>query len=168
MKKTLIILAIVIMILCLNKQEAIRIPKEAIRFRVIANSDLEEDQKMKKEIVKNLSFELKNIKNMNSLEETRKYIVEKLPTFETIVKNSLEENNADPSFSIHYGQNYFPEKIYKDVIYEEGEYESLVVTLGSGNGENFWCVLFPPVCFLDENEDIEYKSFIKEMIEKYF
>ena len=65
----------------------------------------------------------------------------------------------------------FQKKNYKGVIYEEGYYESLVVTLGSGNGNNWWCVLFPPLCLMegeDNNTDeIEYKSFVKEMIDKY-
>ena len=67
--------------------------------------------------------------------------------------------------------NYFPEKEYKGIVYEEGEYESLVITLGNGLGENFWCVLFPPLCLLDseeEVEDVEYTSFVKELVEKYF
>ena len=73
---------------------------------------------------------------------------------------------------MNYGINYFPEKKYKGVIYEEGYYESLVITLGKGNGENWWCVLFPPLCLMegeDNNTDeVEYKSFVKEMIDKYF
>ena len=67
--------------------------------------------------------------------------------------------------------NYFPKKVYKGIIYEEGEYESLVITLGSGQGDNFWCVLFPPLCLLEGNndtEDVTYQFFVKEMLEKYF
>ena len=65
--------------------------------------------------------------------------------------------------------NHFPKKEYKGIYYEEGEYESLVITLGEGIGENFWCILFPPLCLVDENaEDIEYSSIIKELIDKYF
>ena len=56
---------------------------------------------------------------------------------------------------------------YNNEIYPEGEYESLVITLGDGEGDNFWCVLFPPLCF-DEKEDYQYKSFIKEIFDKIF
>ena len=67
----------------------------------------------------------------------------------------------------------FPEKEYKGVVYDEGYYESLLVTLGEGKGDNFWCVLFPPLCLMeaeetDDTTEVEYKSFIKEIIEKYF
>ena len=69
--------------------------------------------------------------------------------------------------------HYFPTKTYKGITYDEGNYESLLVTLGSGKGDNWWCVLFPPLCLLEAEEssdvkDVEYKSFIKEIIEKYF
>ena len=67
--------------------------------------------------------------------------------------------------------NYFPEKEYKGTIYKEGKYESLVITLGNGQGNNFWCVLFPPLCLLDEEDEttnVEYTSLVKEIIDKYF
>ena len=77
-------------------------------------------------------------------------------------------NNSDKNFKINYGKNYFPRKEYKNVIYEEGEYESVVITIGDGNGKNFWCVLFPPLCMMDEDSNIEYSSLVKEIIDKYF
>ena len=167
MKKTLIILAIIITILSINKEEKVIIPKEAIRFRVIANSDKDEDQELKRKVVGNLSTEIKKTSNLQTLEETRKFITKELPTFENIVEKTLEESNVEKVFHINYGKNYFPKKEYKDVIYEDGEYESLVITLGEGEGENFWCVLFPPLCFIEKEKE-QYKSFIKEMIDKYF
>lgn len=65
--------------------------------------------------------------------------------------------------------NYFPEKEYKGVKYDEGYYESLVITLGEGKGKNWWCVLFPPLCLVEaeESDKVEYKFFIKELIDKY-
>ena len=66
--------------------------------------------------------------------------------------------------------HFFPKKEYKGVVYKEGEYESLLITLGKGQGDNFWCVLFPPLCVMEEDEtkDVEYKWFIKDILEKYF
>ena len=71
MTKKLIIIVIIICILSLNKQEQVKIPKESIRFRVIANSNTEEDQKLKKQIVNKLSKELKDTNNLNNIEDTR-------------------------------------------------------------------------------------------------
>ena len=72
-------------------------------------------------------------------------------------------------YDINFGYNYFPEKEYKGVKYNEGYYESLLVTLGEGKGDNWWCVLFPPLCLIeaDESSDVEYRSIIEEILEKY-
>ena len=164
MKKFIIFTAILIGILSLNKHEA-SIPKEAIRFRIIANSNEEIDQNLKKQIVRNISNEL--LIKSNNISEARRYIIKNIPTFEEKVKETLIEENKDISFTINYGQNYFPRKEEHGITYEEGEYESLVITLGEGKGDNFWCILFPPICMIDEESNIEYKSFIKEVLNRY-
>lgn len=169
MKKLVVVVAIIIAILSLNKQEEkIIIPEESIRFRVIANSNTKEDQNLKKEIVHNLSTTIKETNNLTNIDETRTFIKNNLPELNNIVEKALLEKNQDRAFHINYGKNYFPEKEYQDVVYKEGEYESLVVTLGEGKGQNFWCVLFPPLCMIDEDDNIEYKSLIKEVLDKYF
>ena len=171
MKKLLVALTIFITILSLNKEDKIIIPNEAIRFRVIASSNTENDQYIKRQVVKDLNTEIKNLsfKN-NTLETTRTNIKESIPKVKTIVNNTLNRLNANNKFFVKYGMNYFPQKEYQGIVYEAGEYESLVITLGDGKGENFWCVLFPPLCLLDTKEkpeNIEYKSFVKEIIDKY-
>ena len=172
MKKFIIVLAIITTILVINKEEKVVIPKEAIRFRVIANSNKEEDQTLKKKVVNNLNSEIRKLTFLDtSLEKSRTNIKNTIPEFSEIIKETLEKNQSKETFTIDYGMNYFPEKEYKGIVYEEGKYESLVITLGNGLGENFWCVLFPPLCLLDseeEVEDIEYTSFVKELVEKYF
>ena len=160
MKKIVIIISMTILILCIFKNAYQN--EDTIRFRIIANSNSIEDQQLKREVLNNISKELLN-SNPTNINEERKYIKEKLPLFEQKVKETT--NN----YSINYGYNYFPEKTYKGKTYEAGEYESLVITLGEGTGNNFWCILFPPLCMIDEEEEkIEYKSLIKEVINKYF
>lgn len=166
-KKIIIALFIVTVLVLTNKGETkVLIPKDAIRFRIIANSNSLEDQTTKLEIKEELEPVITNIlSTSNSLEETRKEIKNNL--YE--VKNIL--NNYDTSYNINYGLNYFPEKTYKGVTYTSGNYESLVITLGDGLGDNWWCVLFPPLCLLEASEenldDIVYTSYIKELLEKY-
>ena len=77
-------------------------------------------------------------------------------------------NNTN--YDINFGYNYFPKKEFKGVEYKEGMYESLVVTLGNGEGNNWWCVLFPPICMIEaeESTDVEYTTMIKEIMNKYF
>ena len=164
MKKTLIIIAIIIVVISLNKNDTIIIPKESIRFRIIANSNSQEDQMIKEKVVSKLKKNLKSLtytpKNIN---DTRKSIKDNLKIIEETLRQEVKD------YSINYGYNYFPEKVYKGIYYEEGEYESLVITLGEGIGNNFWCVLFPPLCLIDEEQDeVEYTTFIKELIDKYF
>ena len=164
MKKTLILIAIIIVVMSLSKNDAIIIPKESIRFRVIANSNSQEDQMIKEKVVSKLKKNLKSLTyNPKNINDTRKSIKDNLKVIDETLKQEVKD------YSINYGYNYFPEKVYKGIYYEEGEYESLVITLGEGIGKNFWCVLFPPLCLIDENQDdVEYTTFIKELIDKYF
>lgn len=174
MKKIFLILVALILISILNNaEEEIIIPKNAIRYRVIANSNSNYDQEEKKKVATKLGNNIKDtLINANSLDEARFSLKRNINTFTNIVSKQLKQDNYQEEINIDYGQNYFPEKHYKGVTYKEGEYESLVVTLGKGQGENFWCVLFPPLCLLEgEEEDtnkVEYKSFVKELIDKYF
>lgn len=157
-----------------QNDEQVIIPKEAIRFRVIANSDNINDQNTKvvvrNEIQKHLYNDLSTTKNIN---EAREKVNNSLDEYNNIIGETLKTNNSEEKYTINYGLNYFPEKIYKGVKYEEGYYESLVVTLGNGKGNNWWCVLFPPLCLLEAEEseettEVEYKFFIQELIDKYF
>lgn len=174
MKKIItIIVLIILMIVTMSKEEEVIIPKDAIRFRVIANSNDLKDQQEKKKIAKTLDNNItKLLKNQNSLQETRTTLKKNINTFTTTVQEEMKNDNYDNNVEVNYGMNYFPEKTYKGVKYKEGEYESLVVTLGKGEGNNFWCVLFPPLCLLEAEEDdtneVEYTSFVKELIDKYF
>lgn len=176
MKKVLlIILAVIVVSLVSNKQkvnDTVKIPETAIRFRVLANSNTAKDQEVKEKVRDKMQGELYELlKDTKTTDEARDLINNKIPYFENIVQNELA--NEKYSYKIDYGMHYFPEKQYKGVIYSEGEYESLLVTLGEGKGNNWWCVLFPPLCLLEaeesvEKDKIEYKSFIKQTLEKYF
>lgn len=167
MKKLIIIAAVIISTLSLNKSYELT-QNNTIRFRVIANSDTLEDQEIKKEIVKNISGVINESQKSTSIEETRTYINNKLPVFNEIVEKTLLDNNDKREFKVNYGLNYFPKKELNNEEYTEGMYESLVITLGEGQGDNFWCILFPPLCMIEENENYEYKSFFKEIFDNIF
>ena len=101
-----------------------------------------------------------------------KIINENLVNLNNNLDTYLHQIGYNQTYKINFGLNYFPQKEYKGIIYKEGLYESLLITLGEGKGKNWWCVLFPPLCLLEveetESPNIEYKSFVKELIEKYF
>lgn len=154
------------------KEDYYIIPNESIRIRIIPNSDSVEDQYIKKQVKTNIELELeKDLKDSKSIEISRKIINENMNNYKAIIKKVLKNENKNQNFDIDYGEHYFPEKTYKGVKYEEGEYESLLITLGEGKGDNWWCVLFPPICQLEveenNSENIEYSLYIKEMFDKY-
>lgn len=77
-------------------------------------------------------------------------------------------NNMDNRFKLNVGRNFFPKKKYKGVTYNAGYYDSIVLSLGDASGVNWWCVMYPPLCLLDEKqENYEYTSLVKELLNKY-
>ncbi|WP_369419614.1 stage II sporulation protein R [Lentibacillus daqui] len=127
------------------------IPDDAIRLRILANSDGDGDQKVKQTVRDAVNKSIAGwVENIADIDEARKVIQGKLPEIEQIVENVLEAENASQSFQVEYGENVsFPAKLYGNYLYPAGEYEAVLITLGEGEGSNWWCVLFPPLCFLD-------------------
>jgi len=169
MKKIIIIASIIILILVTNKEyEKILIPNDSIRIRVIANSNSIEDQltklKVKDKVNKTLYNNLKNVKNIN---EAKKEISKSIPDIENIVSSTINSNN----FNVKFGNNYFPEKTLNGINYKEGNYESVVINLGESKGNNWWCVLFPPLCMIEAKKNdtdfVEYKSKVLEILNEY-
>ena len=140
----LLILAIYIMIGQKTEQYDL-IPKDAIRVRVIANSNSNEDQEEKYTITEKLETYLYDaLKDVDNVKLAKQTISDELPNIEKIVSSNLTQNDK--------------------------YYESLVITLGEGLGDNWWCVLFPPLCLLEgtESTDVEYRSLVKEIVDKFF
>ena len=175
MKKTLITLILILityMVIGVKAEELVEIPDEAIRIRVIGNSNSEYDQEKKQELRKDVQLYMQNLlKDAKTINQAREIINNNLENIIKNFDNYLHNINYDTSYNINFGLNYFPEKEYKGIKYKEGLYESLLITLGEGKGNNWWCVLFPPICLLEAEEtktnEVEYKSFVKEIINKY-
>ena len=86
------------------------------------------------------------------------------------VNKIFKENNYTMPYDINYGYNYFPEKQYRGIKYNEGYYESIVISIGNAEGDNWWCVLFPNLCLADyeSNDENEYKLWVAEKVKKIF
>ena len=173
-KLILFIFAIIVLITISNNytQDYYIIPNESIRIRIIPNSNSIKDQYIKKQVKTNIELELQeDLKNVTTIEKTRKTIKNNITKYDKVIETVLTNEKYQQKHSIDYGYHYFPEKIYKGVKYKEGEYESLLITLGNAHGDNWWCVLFPPICSLEEesknNEKIEYSFYVREMFNKY-
>lgn len=167
-----IIIVVIIYVVVANVVEANNlIPDDAIRIRVIANSNSDYDQYIKyevKDIVENDLYSI--LENVDNLETARNRIQNNLELLDTDVDKYLKEQNYELGFNINFGYNYFPKKEFKGITYKEGYYESVVITIGRGEGDNWWCVLFPPLCLIEaeESSDVEYVSLVKELVNKYF
>ncbi|MGD7007125.1 stage II sporulation protein R [Metabacillus sp. 84] len=127
------------------------IPEEAIRLRILANSDGPQDQALKLKIRDEVNKEItKWVKDLSSIEDARELIRSKMETVESIAKKVMEKEGVSQSIQVEYGSSvHFPTKLYGEFIYPAGDYEAILITLGNGEGANWWCVLFPPLCFLD-------------------
>lgn len=126
------------------------IPSEAIRLRILANSDSASDQ-MVKRVVRDKVVEAMNgwAAGQQTIEEARATLQSKLPELQAIVQDVLASRGFDYATSVQLGLVEFPTKMYGSKVYPAGQYESLLITIGEGKGQNWWCVLFPPLCFVD-------------------
>lgn len=168
MKKIFILVILAILTLYnVDKRDYVIIPEQSIRMRVIASSNSKEDIKNKIIIKKGLEKELNNIiKDTNSYDEADRKLSNSYDLIDKNIRYQMKENNIKESYTINYGYNYFPEKKKSGVLYKSGNYKSYVVTLGEGKGNNFWCVLFPPLCLIDDNSN-NYSFLIKDILTKY-
>lgn len=173
MKKTILFLTIIVAFLIYNelKEDTVIIPDTAIRLRVIPNSNSSLDQSMKnkvKEYLENNTYQI--LKEEENIEEARKLIKDNIPELEENITKIFNDNNYNMNYTVNYGYNYFPNKEYRGIKYNEGYYESIVISIGEAQGDNWWCVLFPNLCLIDleQKNNVEYKYWIIETINKIF
>ena len=137
-----------------------------IRLHIIADSDDDNDQavklKVRDAILKNVGDRL----STTDKNECRDEIINDLNEFEDIANDVLRENGFSYTAHAEYGKFEFPEKTYKSMILPAGEYYGVRIVLGSGEGHNWWCVLYPPLCFDKDTYDIITKN-DKEVVVKF-
>ena len=124
---------------------------EIFRLHVIANSDTQKDQELKLE-VKNqvVDFLEETVGETHSAEETKEAVLTHLAQIEEEARDTVEEKGYDYPVQAVVEKTYFPEKTYGDCTFPAGEYEALVIRIGDAKGKNWWCVLYPSLCFLDD------------------
>ncbi|MFB5191005.1 stage II sporulation protein R [Alicyclobacillus fastidiosus] len=129
------------------------IPKEALRLRIIANSDSTADQTLKLEIrdavVEQVGGWVSGAKNAT---EARKIVIAHIPQIEATATRVEHAHGVNEPIRTDVGEVPFPTKIYGNRVYPAGNYEALRITIGKGQGANWWCVLYPPLCFIDVAE----------------
>ena len=142
------------------------IPSEAIRLRILANSNHDSDQELKRKIRDEVNEEINGwVAELTSVEEARKLISSRLDEIEAIAKDVMEREGNVQTVDVQFGKTVFPTKLYGQYLYPAGEYEAIKITLGAGEGENWWCVLFPPLCFLDLSSGTAVKAQTKDNLQ---
>lgn len=171
MKKKIFLILFLLLVINIYKQtDTISIiPDSSIRLRVISNSNDSLDVNIKEQVKKYLEKDVyKLTKDSDSIEEARNIISSNIPYIEENINTIFLQNNYNLPFKVNYGDNFFPEKTYQGITYEEGMYESLAIYIGDAKGDNFWCVLFPNYCLVDTENNNNYKSYFKELFSKIF
>lgn len=162
MKKILIIICFFIIVLICLKDDSVIIPADAIRFRVIANSNSINDQILKN----NLAINLENyIMEVIDTSDAKNSLLNNYNRINNYIKEYFKTNNINQKYELLIGKNYFPKKEYKGINYDAGYYDSVVVKLGDNKGLNWWCVVYPPLCLIPEDTtNVEYTTIAKELI----
>ena len=126
-----------------------------IRFHVIANSDSDEDQNLKLKVRDAVIDYLQpKLELSSSIEESETIIKSEYKELENISKNIVLENGYKYDISVGIDYSTFPTKQYSNVVLPAGEYKALRIIIGEGKGKTWWCVMFPPLCFVDEQSSI--------------
>ena len=124
------------------------IASKILRFHVLANSDSEADQAVKEKVRDAVGVYLQPLlKEADSLEETKQIVNNQMENIICIAKDTLEEHGYEYTITACITNTDFPEKSYGAYTFPKGEYEALQIVIGEGEGQNWWCVLYPNMCF---------------------
>ena len=126
----------------------------------MANSDSEEDQELKFKVRNRVLAKVQNaLEGSSSASRTRAYIEENLEEIEACALQCVRAEGYDYNVKARIGVTAIPAKQYDDVYFPAGSYEALTITIGEGKGQNWWCVVFPPLCLVDAKESGYEKMF---------
>ena len=153
-KPALLLVAALAILICISNLEfSEQIEKESlIRIHVLANSDSQADQQLKLQVKDAVVGYLQpQLEQSQSIEESRQIIQDQLPQIAQTATNTLRQAGSSYDVTLQYGHFDFPVKYYGSFSLPAGNYEALRILIGQGKGQNWWCVLFPPMCFTDSN-----------------
>jgi stage II sporulation protein R len=144
--------------------------EQVFRFHVLANSDSEEDQALKMKVKEAIIAYMKQeLPESDSVETTKKWARENLVQIEQVAAEIIEEEGYEYSVKAEVTTCDFPDKTYGDITFPAGEYEALRIEIGQAKGQNWWCVLYPNLCFIDAVHAVvpeKGKNELKEVLEE--
>lgn len=133
--------------------------QEVLRFHILANSDSDEDQALKMEVKeKVLDYLEENVPDGLDVDETKEWMRRHTEELENVAGDVIAAEGKDYTVSAAVTTCYFPEKTYGDVTFPAGNYEALRIEIGAAKGHNWWCVLYPNLCFLDSTNAVVPKE----------
>lgn len=168
MKKVWVILSVILMVAILIIGTTYKeVNTEYLRIHIRANSNLEVDQLVKYEI-KDAIVEalIPYVANCNSFEDVENMLQKNLALIDGVANSVLKQNGFSYFAKSKLASEEFPTRSYNGFVLEEGIYDALIVELGDADGDNWWCVIYPPLCFTSSSSgsNVVYKSRIIEMI----
>lgn len=153
----LILLSIFILISAVSYVDAVSndIANSVFRLHVIANSDSDEDQNLKLKVRDELLVYMNSISlESKTKQEAMQIANENIQEFKQIAEKVIKENGFNYTVNVQIGEANFPTKYYGDIALPAGSYDALKVQIGEAKGQNWWCVMFPPLCFVDVSTGI--------------
>jgi stage II sporulation protein R len=129
---------------------SMNIPNDAIRLRILAHSDRPQDQNLKLAIRDAVITKISTwVGKLTHIKKAREKIRLHISEIEQLVESYIQAYGFDYSYHVELARVAFPTKFYGNLMYPAGMYEALRISIGEGQGNNWWCVLFPPLCFVD-------------------
>lgn len=126
------------------------IASNIIRFHVRANSDTDTDQQLKIKVKNEVVSYIKPfLENSPSIDASREILSQHIEDIKDTALDTIHKEGFNYNVNVYFEQSYFPMKTYADVTFPSGEYEAFRIDIGEANGKNWWCVLYPPLCFVD-------------------
>ncbi len=162
-------LLLIILLVAVGNYSKKSVNVEYLRIHVRADSNEESAQSVKylikDEIVKYLTPKLAYCNTKSSATDM---LIENLPNLESIANGVLEKNGFSYKSKAKICEEEFPTRSYGEVTLEKGYYDALIINLGSAKGDNWWCVVYPPLCFVESSSPYVYKSKLLEIINEFF
>lgn len=150
MRAAVLLLAVLLLSGCAGHTETVQKKSDILRLHVIANSDSAADQAVKLSVRDAI---LQTVQPQKNAEQTREYLMRHGAEILSLAEETLQKAGCSYGVQLALGTYDFPDRSYGDAFFPAGEYEALRVVLGDGAGQNWWCVLFPPLCIITEGTE---------------
>lgn len=167
---TFFVLFIITLSICLYAPNLQQTEKsDYLRIHVRANSNDHVDQEVKYKVKDAVvEFVTPYVSTCTTKEQSLTVLEGILPKIESVCASVLVKNGFYYGASAQIKQEAFPTRVYDGVTLESGIYDALIINLGTGAGDNWWCVIYPPLCFTAGNGKVEYRSAILDVINAFF